>query len=245
VIRRPGAPDSAAVLLDFDGTLASIVDDPEEARPLPGVAAVLGDLASRYRLVAVVSGRPGSFLAAHLDVPGVDRWGAYGLEHVVEGGVEVVPEAVAWQPRVSDAVARARATAPAGVGVEDKGVTVTIHYRADPAREGWVRRFAAAVADETGLSVHDAKMSVELRPPLAIDKGTVVARLVAEAGVGWACYIGDDIGDLDAFRALDAVPAAVRVAVRSAETPAALLAAADEIVDGPGGALALLRSLVP
>jgi trehalose 6-phosphate phosphatase len=54
------------VFVDFDGTLAPIVDIPEEARPLPGAAAVLGRLADRYARVAVISGRPVAFLVEHL-----------------------------------------------------------------------------------------------------------------------------------------------------------------------------------
>ena len=51
-------PERAALFCDFDGTLAPIVADPADARPLPGATDVLGVLAGRYRLVAVVSGRP-------------------------------------------------------------------------------------------------------------------------------------------------------------------------------------------
>ena len=244
----PGAgwaadPGHAAILLDFDGTLAPIVADPADARPLPGATDVLGVLAGRYRLVAVVSGRPAEYLAIHLDVAGVDRWGAYGLQHIVDGRVVVAPSASAWQSKVASVVARGRAVAPAGVGVEDKGITVTLHFRGAPESEGWVRAFAAESAAATGLAVHDAKMSAELRPPVPIDKGTVVAGLVADAGVQAACFVGDDVGDLSAFRALDAVDSPLRVAVRSDEAPAELLAAADLVVDGPAGVLEFLRSL--
>jgi trehalose 6-phosphate phosphatase len=89
-------------------------------------------------------------------------------------------------------------------------------------------------------------MSVELRPPVPADKGTVVRRLAAGHPVV-ACF-GDDLGDLPAFAALDqmAGPAVtvVKVAVADAETPAAVLAAADVVVDGPDGAVRLLRAVV-
>ena len=86
------APGDAAVLCDFDGTLAPIVAEPETARPLPGVTDVLAVLAARYRLVAVASGRPAAFLVEHLDVPGLERWGSYGLEWVdADGTVRVAP----------------------------------------------------------------------------------------------------------------------------------------------------------
>jgi trehalose 6-phosphate phosphatase len=236
-------PPGSAVLLDFDGTLAPIVADPASARPIPGALDVLGALVARYRLVAVVSGRPAAFLAAHLPVPGLERWGSYGLERVVEGGVESVAEAEAWRPVVAGVVARARDVAPAGVGIEDKGTSVTLHVRTSPEDGGWVRAFAEAEAASTGLVVHDARMSVELRPPLEVDKGTVVRGLVTRTGVSAACYAGDDLGDVSAFRALDGVGIGLRVAVRSDESPPELLAAADLVVEGPRGVLELLRAL--
>jgi trehalose 6-phosphate phosphatase len=140
-------------------------------------------------------------------------------------------------------VARVRASAPAGVRVEDKAVSLTIHVRSVPERLPWAREFAARESEVTGLAVHDAKMSVELRPPVSTDKGAVVARLLAGAAVEAACFVGDDLGDLSAFRALDGVPTALRVAVSSAETPPELVDAADIVVDGPGGVLELLRAL--
>lgn len=207
---------------------------------------MLSRLTASYRLVAVVSGRPGRFLAEHLAVTDLVRWGSYGLERVeADGSVVAAAEAEAWKPAVAAVVRRARETAPPGVGIEDKGVSVTLHVRTAPGQEGWVRSFASAEAEATGLVVHDAKMSVELRPPLDVDKGVVVGRLLDDAGVSAACFIGDDHGDLSAFAALAAVHRGVRVAVRSAESPAALLEQADLIVDGPEGVLALLRSLVP
>lgn len=222
------------------------MDDPPAARPLDGVVEVLGRLTAAYRLVAVVSGRPGRFLAEHLAVDGLVRWGSYGLERVeADGSVVAAAEAEAWKPAVAAVVRRAREAAPPGVGVEDKGVSVTLHVRNAPDQEGWVRSFASGEAHATGLVEHDAKMSVELRPPLEVDKGVVVGRLLDGAGVSTACFVGDDMGDLSAFAALAAVERGVRVAVRSEESPPALLEQADLIVDGPEGVLALLRALVP
>lgn len=175
------------------------------------------------------------------------RWGAYGLEQVApDSSVVVAESALAWQPTVAAVVAAARSSAPPGVGVEDKGVSVTLHLRNARSQEPWVRAFASSQAEATGLVIHEAKMSVELRPPLEVDKGTVVASLLGASGASGACFAGDDLGDLSAFAALRlaALDVAVRVAVRSDESPPELLAAADVVVDGPHGVLELLRSLV-
>ena len=231
------------MLCDFDGTLAPIVEDPSMARPVPGTLTVLRALVERFRLVAVVSGRPASFLATHLPVPGLTRAGSYGLEQVTDAGVTEVAGASAWRAAVGEVAARAGAAAPPGVVVEDKGLSVTIHHRGAPAAAGWVRAFADAQAERSGLVTHAARMSIELRPPIAIDKGTVVSELIAHAGVTAACVCGDDAGDLPAFAAVAVLPLAVRVAAWSAEAPADLFAAADLVVDGPDGMLEVLRFL--
>ena len=107
------------------------------------------------------------------------------------------------------------------------------------AADAW----AVAAAASSGLLLRPAKHSVELHPPVEADKGTVVDELVV--GLTVAAYVGDDSGDLPAFAALDRFAAAggtaLRVAVSSDETPPELLAAADLLVDGPDGVVALLR----
>ncbi|MGH9269584.1 MAG: trehalose-phosphatase, partial [Acidimicrobiales bacterium] len=128
----------------------------------------------------------------------------------------------------------------------DKGLSVTLHVRGAPEHEGWAWSWANERAARSGLLAIGARLSVELRPPVATDKGTVVAELVD--GMAAACFVGDDLGDLPAFDALDRLAAAtgavvLRVGVRSAEAPAELLSRADVLVDGPAGALSLLEQL--
>ena len=193
--------------------------------------------------MAVISGRPAAFLAEHLDVAGLARWGSYGLEWVgAKGVIEEDPQASLWRAAVAEVVGDARKAAPTGVRVEDKGLSVTLHVRDAPSAERWVRRFVRGWATGTGLVEHDAKMSVELRPPLDIDKGTVVRRALG-GRFRAACFVGDDRGDLSAFEALDEVDHPVRVAVHSPESPPELVAAADLVVDGPEGVLTLLNAL--
>jgi len=86
-------------------------------------------------------------------------------------------------------------------------------------------------------------MVLEVRPPVDAHKGTAVRALVARAGARRALYAGDDRTDLDAFGGLDGLELGIRVAVRSPEAPPELLAAADVVVDGTDGMLALLREL--
>ena len=238
-----GSPSSSAVLSDFDGTLAPIVDDPATSVPLPGMVDVLGRLAERFAVVGVVSGRPVSFLVDHLD-PALQLSGLYGLERWREGRHVEVDEVEVWRQPVAEATERARAEL--GSVVEAKGLSVTLHFRTCPERAPEVKAWAASEAARTGLQVHEARSSVELHPPLEIDKGTEVE--VLGAGMDAACFLGDDVGDVAAFDALDRLADAgvhtVRVAVSSDETPEELMDRADLVVDGPPGVLALLEDLV-
>jgi len=225
------------------------VEDPWGARPLPGVPALLADLARSFELVAVVSGRPPDFLAEVLgDPPGVELVGLYGLARAL-GGSE---EATRWAGVIDDVVAEATPAAPEGVYVEPKGLTTTLHWRHAPEARPWVESFARRQAEARGLALHRGRMELELRPPVAVDKGTVVHALAAEhAGrLRAVAAFGDDIGDLPAFAAVGelrdpsgAPLTAVRVAAVDEESPSEVAARADLTVDGAAGAVSLLRAL--
>jgi trehalose 6-phosphate phosphatase len=246
-------PGRSALFLDFDGTLAAVVVDPVGARPLPGVPALLAELAVPFALVAVISGRPTAFLADVLGSPsGVTLVGLYGLERALQG-----PAHDTWAAVIDEVVAEALATAPEGVYVEPKGLTVTLHFRRAPAHKDWVVAFAERQHDARGLLVHPGRLERELRPAIDVDKGTVVRTLVAEHDgqheaepLRALAAFGDDVGDLPAFAALEAMRDAdgpprlvVRVAAVDSESSAAVAAAADLSVPGASGAVALLRDL--
>jgi trehalose 6-phosphate phosphatase len=239
-----------AIGLDFDGTIAPIVEDPAAARPLPGLVDLLGPLADRYAAVALISGRPAAYLAGHAAAPGVRYLGMYGLEEIVEGRVLVDPRLEAAQPAVA-AAARGLAADPAveasGAHLEDKRYAVAVHTRrvADPGRwAGPVGEAAARVAARHHLEVVPGRMVWELRPQVRGDKGDAVRRVVASSGARAVLVAGDDLGDLPAFAVAGELGGGLRVAVRSAESPAELLAAADLIVDGPEGVRDLLERLL-
>ena len=224
-------PERAAVLLDVDGTLAPIVARPEDAYVPEETRGELARLAGRYALVACVSGRPRSEVERMVGVAGVAVVGEHGLE--------LAPEAAAWTDRVAE-FAR-------GVDwpAERKPLSVSFHFRRADDQEA-ARAYLTRVADAAeaeGLVPRWGRMVLEVRPPVAADKGTAVRTLVTRAGVRRALYAGDDRTDVDAFRGLDSLELGVRVAVGSAEAPPELLAAADLVVDGTDGVLELLRRL--
>lgn len=171
--------------------------------------------------------------------------GLYGLEEVTAEGVVSNAAAEAWRPVVDEVAGWAETARIAGVGVERKGLSVTLHYRTDPTLEAAVRAWAESEARRTGLVVHGARMSYELRPPVTCTKGTVLAE--AATGLDAVCFMGDDHADIEAFDVLDSLEAggvqSLRVAVASVEAPAELIARADLVVEGPAGVLDLLRRL--
>jgi trehalose 6-phosphate phosphatase len=244
----------AALCFDFDGTLAPIVDDPETAAALPGTTELLGRLAGRYAAVALVSGRPATFLAGQVEIPGLRYVGLYGMEEVVDGEVHPDAEAERWRDAIGTArreLAADEAITGSGAWLEDKGLAVGAHLRrvAEPGR--WaepVERAVKAAADRHGLAIAPGKLVWELRPPVDRHKGDAVRRVVEEVGARVVMMAGDDLGDLHAFDEVERMTTegrdGLRVAVRSAESPPELLDAADLVVDGPEGLRDLLERLV-
>jgi trehalose 6-phosphate phosphatase len=229
--RLRSEPGQAAVLLDVDGTLAPIVARPELAAVPEETRAEIRRLVSRYALVACVSGRAGAEAARLVGVEGVVYVGVHGLE--------LAPEAERWRD-----VLRPFAAEP-WPWLEDKGLTVAFHWR-EAEHEGEARRSLEAVASRAssaGLEARWGRKVLELRPPVEADKGTAVRTLLAERGLQRALYAGDDTTDLDAFRGLDGLEIAVRVAVASAEAPVGLREAADVVVASPAELVELLRTL--
>ena len=239
---------AAGLFLDFDGTLAPVVADPSVSRMPQELVPVLRDIAATLSYTAVVSGRPMDFLLAHVQVPRLRLLGLYGLQESSVQGVRVVPDATAATPRVRRAVSRLR-TALAGadgVFVEDKGLTVAVHWRNAPDRDAAEREVSllmAALAVEAELEPVLGKLVAELRPPGDWHKGSAVTRLMRRQKLSAAVYIGDDLGDLPAFAAVQEVGGLALAVSGGDETPQELLAQADATLDGPEGVAQWLIAL--
>ena len=234
------------VAVDFDGTLSPIVDDPDTAAPAEGAVETLVRLAERLPEVAVISGRPLSYLERYLGPP-LTLVGLYGLETVRHGVREDHPSAGVWRETMADIAGGAEHHGPTGMRVELKGMSITLHYRQHPELADEVAAWAREVAAPAGIRVRPARMSVELHPPIDEDKGSALSRLAA-GRAGPVLFMGDDVGDLAAFDLLDELEAGgrkvLRVGVDSPEMPPELRARADVVVDGPSGAVGLLGDLV-
>jgi len=242
-----------ALCLDFDGTLAPIVENPADARPLPGLLDLLATLAARFAAVALVSGRPAAYLAEHASAQGVRYLGLYGLQEINAGRSWVDERLTAARPSVvaaADDLRAAPAVVASGAFLEDKEYAVAVHTRRIAEPERWAHGIddaVRAIAARHGLEVIPGRLVWELRPSVNSDKGDAVRRVVAESKARSVVVIGDDLGDLPAFAAAGAIAGdgntALRIAVRSAEAPMQLLSEADVVVDGPLGVRDFLELL--
>jgi trehalose 6-phosphate phosphatase len=249
-------PGSAGVLLDVDGTLAPIVRHADDAAVPEPTRGLLIQVARRYALVACVSGRQATTARRIVSIGSIAYIGNHGAELLRPGGAapELDPGYAAGAERVREFarthwgpdLQRLR------VREEDKNAIHAYHWRGapnEPAAEEAVRGLAELAA-EAGLGVHWGRKVLEVRPPVNVDKGDGVRRLLADAHLSSALYVGDDMTDLDAFRGLRALVDegllghAVCVGVRSDETPPEIEQEADLLVDGPPGVRRVLEALL-
>jgi trehalose 6-phosphate phosphatase len=248
-------PARAAILTDFDGTLAPIVEHADDAA-LPGEArAVLVRLIDRYGLVAAVSGRRATDVRRRIDLDGIAYAGNHGLELLLPGESEPTADpSVAGREREAAsflAAVEAGRLEEAGVWPEDKGPIQALHWRGatDEARASAVAHEVAVEAGRAGLEPRWGRKVLELRPVGGGGKDGAVAALLAADGIDRAVYAGDDRTDVDAFRRLaelreaGELVAAVRLGVLSAEGPAEIAEEADVTVEGPAGWLEILTWL--
>lgn len=250
-------PGQAVIGLDFDGTLAPIVPDPDSARAHPGVVPALARLAPGVRSVVIVTGRPAEVAVRYggfAGVPGLERLtvlGHYGAERwdAADGRVHA--------PAPHPGVAAVRAELPAfldrlgagpGTWVEDKGRALALHTRRAEDPQGTFEALRVPVAElaaGNGLIVEPGRLVLELRPP-GMDKGVALNDHLRRTDAGPVLYAGDDLGDLAAFGAVekrraDGLPGVL--VCSGSEEVAELAARADLVVDGPAGVVALLDAL--
>ena len=242
-------PSRAVVALDYDGTLAPVVERPSDAVPADGAVEALRALAPRLRALALVTGRPADVvveLGGLSDVPGLLVLGQYGAQRWSAGALR------SPDPLPGIAVLRDRlpaVLAPEGAVLEDKGLALVVHTRPSPDPRGALDRLTAPVAQlaaVAGLEVHPGRLVLELRPPGFDKRGAL--RSLCDPAPSAVLFAGDDVGDLPAYDAVDELRAlgvpGVLVCSASDEGPAELRERADLVVDGPLGVVALLQTLL-
>jgi trehalose 6-phosphate phosphatase len=191
------ARDRMLLVFDFDGTLAPIVEAPILAEMRPSTRALLRLVGLMYPC-AVVSGRSRADLLPR--VGGVPLAAVIG-NHGAEAGYGPVSRSLrrlvaGWVTRL-DAELRG---AP-GVDLEDKGLSVAVHYRRAASRASARRLVLETARRLPDARVFGGRAVVNVVPAGAHDKGAAVAQLLSRVGRPTALYVGDDVTDEDAFRA--------------------------------------------
>jgi trehalose 6-phosphate phosphatase len=249
-------PDRTAILLDIDGTLAPIVEHAVDARVPEPTRALLTEVARRYAVVACVSGRRASEARAMVAIGTISYLGSHGAELLRSGWTEakIDPSIEEWTRRIHDFAREADSAdlRRQRVRIEDKGPIVAFHWRgspdADAARS--VVDALAARAKEAGLHTHWGRKVLEVRAPVRFDKGAGITTFLAEFELDNVLYAGDDVTDVDAFRAIaklaeeGQIACAVKIGVSSDETPPEIEGEADHTVQGTDGVSDVLVALL-
>ncbi|WP_431235848.1 trehalose-phosphatase [Mycolicibacterium psychrotolerans] len=237
---------SPAFFLDFDGTVSEIVDDPAAATPADGVTEALGALSGACP-VAVVSGRALSDIRARVGLDGLWYAGTHGTELLSPDGElyrhPMADESIRLLRNAVDDLTPAL-SAIDGVAIEDKQLSVAVHFRlAAPDRVPEVIAAVRSAGRRHDLGVTHGRKVIELRPPGKWDKGDAINWIIDHLDTPdpiLPLYLGDDLTDEDAFDAI--THNGLGVLVRHGED-GDRCSAADFAVNTPREATQLLKQL--
>jgi trehalose 6-phosphate phosphatase len=229
------------LMTDVDGTISPTAPTPAQAAVSPANRRYLAQLTQRLALVAAVSGRAVADVRRLVGIEGMVYVGNHGLERWAGGRAELA-EGTADYPAIIKEVANelGRELHGAGILIENKGVTASIHYRLSPDPDAAGKRIMAAINSSAlagRLRIIPGRRAVNLLPPLAMDKGTAVLDLIKRYKLSGGVYIGDESTDIDAFKAIHEAGRrpdflGFALAVLSRETPPAVAEAADFTLNG-------------
>ncbi len=244
------------LVFDIDGTLSPIAPTPDEAQLYPGVASLL-EQAREHAHVAIMTGRALDDGAAMVNIDDITYIGSHGLEWSnglpASHPVRVAPEAFAYlNPgrALLDLAERELATLP-GIIIERKRIGGTIHYRlcfdSDQARRA-ILDLLEEPARRANMRLDEGKRAIEVRTPLAINKGQALLRFMLRFGLRGMLFAGDDHTDLAAVLEIERLRQhgmdALAITVQHNDTPPELLAHADITVHGVEGMVELLCKIV-
>ena len=247
-IRRP----LFGLITDVDGTISPIVDEPDAARVTPGNRELLARLTALLPLVAVISGRSAEDVARRVNLPGLVYVGNHGMEQWQDGHVRILPDAAAYRGELTAAVADIKQLLVKGMLLEDKGATLSVHYRTTDRPGQMAAEIGPAfdvVASAHGLRLTQGRMVFEFRPPVEVDKGTAFEGLVHSHHLEAVIYLGDDTTDVTAFQCAARLRTsgqclAYGLGVCSPGTPAEVLKNADYLIQEVSGVESFLAWLL-
>jgi trehalose 6-phosphate phosphatase len=253
------ASGRAGLVTDIDGTISPIVAVPADASVLPRARQALAGLRDVLALVGVVSGRRVTDARKMVDLNGLVYVGNHGFEMLetsdAEPGraVEIVTEALPWVPRLAAALDdMQRHLSQPGILIENKGATASLHYRLAPdlvAARAEILDLARRLALPVGFQIEEGRKVLNLLPPLTISKGTALIHLARRHALQRLVYIGDDVTDAHAFKALAIMAQSgelqtLSVGVVGGETPRSVSQIADAWVASEDAAAELLWAVL-
>ena len=242
----------AGLLADFDGTLSPIVSEPSLARLVDGADGALAALAERLAVVAIVTGRAPLDARELTGVPGLLIAGNHGMEWLEPGSNDPrsAPEREMVRRNLDEVLARLPDLP--GIVPDHKGISASVHYRtaADPGAARAAILDSLGDVSDRGLRIGEGRMIVELRPIGLGDKGSAAREIVERFGLRGVVVLGDDVTDLDMFRAIAEMRAAGRlhgliigVGGAEREVTSEVTAAADVVLSNPEQVAVLLERL--
>ena len=231
----------SALITDVDGTISQTAPTPEEAEVSPQCRHYLSLLCHRLFLVAAISGRPVTEVKEMVKVKRMVYIGNHGMEWWSGGRLKYVRGARKHQAVINRVLEELTPfLSQTGICTENKGITATIHYRLSPDPEAFRQKLVTALKKSPQtkyLRILPGKMSINILPLIAVNKGTAVTKLIGNYDLKGGTYLGDDITDIDAFRAIHAASESrgfhgFAIGITGPEMPEKLSAEADFTMNG-------------
>ena len=245
----------SGLFTDIDGTISPVARTPSEAKVEESARFSLRRLEPVLAIVAAVTGRAAADAVGMLGLDDVVVIGNHGYERIERGERIVHRSALASRASVAacaSAILTVVESTPRlrGVVVEDKDLSASVHYRLVEDQERTVEllgMLVRSIGELHDLDVTEGKLVFEIRPRAVVNKGTAIRDLAMDLGLAGVVYLGDDVTDVDAFRALRELASTEiqtrSVGVISAETHAVVIETADILIEGVEGCLALLSGV--
>lgn len=248
-LRTLTAEPAFGLITDMDGTISPLVLNPPKALVTERNRQALVALRDVLPLVAVVSGRKAAAVQHIVNIPGLVYIGNHGMDQWQDGQVVVAPQAAPYAAALQEVHRILAPLEQDGAEVEDKGASLSIHYRRAHDPQTFQKKAAPLIeraAVDHGMETFTGKMIFEVRPPIDIDKGVALVNLVEQYQLKAALFLGDDVTDLAAMRATrrlrqEGVCNAWSVGVHSEDEPEALADSADFFAAGVGDVEELLE----
>lgn len=229
------------LVTDIDGTISPTAATPQQATVSPPCRHYLDLLSQQLTLVAAISGRSSLTIKDMLGIPSMVYVGNHGLERWAGGTTRVRADLEDFPPLITAVLAALRPLLEIkGVSFEDKGLSASVHYRLTANPEAAKRDILARLRrlpQANRFKVLENKMVIDLVPKVEADKGTALLALIREYRLKGGLYLGDDLTDIPAFRALHQAARELdfqgyAIGVTSAEMPPMLAQEADFTLNG-------------